>query len=491
VANTYIMNNKLHFKLNKEIIKSVCILSFIYFLGISAILRANFNYIDDMGRVFGGYREWGAFSRYLSDFLSVFIHADSYLTDISPLPQLIAVVILAISSVIVLYVITEKTKFTFWEFSAVIPLGLSPYFLECISYKFDSPYMAISVLASVFPLLFYKRKSIIYMMSSVLGIMLVCTTYQAATGIFPMLVVLVALIMWSKKDSIREILNFILISLAGYIIGLVIFKLFIMQSVETYVSNMICPIDRIVPDTVFHLKKYFWHIKRDFKNEWLILIALICVFFIYNGVKKSKRNKIISFFVVSLSMFTMAVLSFGIYPVLSSPLYEPRAMYGFGAFVAFIAVFVTSSEKIYPAKVISLALSWMFFVFALTYGNALFVQKTYTDFRITETINDLKDLDVFTNDEQKTVQISGTIGLAPAIKNIPQDYLMLRQLIPVTYGNSEWYWARYGFEYYYGLKNMKWNDKIDLTSYDLPILKETIYHTIKGNEDCILIELKE
>lgn len=41
--------------------------------------------------------------------------------------------------------------------AAVVPLGLSPWFLECFSYKFDSPYMALSVLASVIPFIFGRR----------------------------------------------------------------------------------------------------------------------------------------------------------------------------------------------------------------------------------------------------------------------------------------------------------------------------------------------
>ena len=62
----------------------------VYFIGIIAIIRANFYYIDDLGRSVEGYRGWENFSRYLSNFFSLFIHGGFYLTDISPLPQIIA-----------------------------------------------------------------------------------------------------------------------------------------------------------------------------------------------------------------------------------------------------------------------------------------------------------------------------------------------------------------------------------------------------------------
>lgn len=137
----------------KPLLRPVCIMSGVYILGISAILRANINFSDDIGRVFEGYQAWEAFSRYLSNFLSGIIHADSFLSDISPLTQLIACVLLAAASVTVLYLITGRTRFSVWEYAAVLPLGLSPYMLECLSYKYDAPYMALSVLFSVLPLL--------------------------------------------------------------------------------------------------------------------------------------------------------------------------------------------------------------------------------------------------------------------------------------------------------------------------------------------------
>ena len=67
---------------------------------------------------------------------------------------------------------------------------------------------------------------------------------------------------------------------------------------------------------------------------------------------------------------------------------------------------------------------------------------------------------------------------------------MLNRLIPITF-REDWSWGRAGFSYYYGLHDIKWDDTIDLTTYDLPILKDDIYHTIRGNEKYILLELKE
>jgi len=113
--------------------KSFILLSVVFLIGISVILRANFNYIDDMGRVSEGYLGWGNFSRFTSNGIAAVFHMDTYLTDISPLTQLIAVLILALTGVLLLYVVYERKSYSIWELVALIPLGLNPYFLECIS----------------------------------------------------------------------------------------------------------------------------------------------------------------------------------------------------------------------------------------------------------------------------------------------------------------------------------------------------------------------
>lgn len=177
----------------KKIFLAVCV---IYTMGMCAIFRANYNYMDDMGRVAWGYQGWNDFSRILSSILSVFIHAGSYLTDISPLPQMIAIVILAASGVLLLRIIYDRSQFSVWELIALVPFGLNPYFLECLSYKYDAPYMALSVMGSILPLCFRRKKWCTYVCASIIGSLVVCTTYQAATGIFPMLVIVLALRMW-------------------------------------------------------------------------------------------------------------------------------------------------------------------------------------------------------------------------------------------------------------------------------------------------------
>lgn len=218
--------------------KALLILFAVSVVGISAILRANFYYMDDSPRAALGYKQWDYFSRYLSTALATLVHGGDYLVDAAPLPQMLAMLIMAVSGILMGYIFCERTTFSGWELAVLSILGLNPYFLGCVSFRFDAPYMAFSVLAAVVPLLYRNRNAAAYLLVSGLGILAVCTSYQAAAGIFPMLVVALALRMWNRGESIREAGLFCLKSAAGYALGLLFFKLAIMIPADTnYVGN--------------------------------------------------------------------------------------------------------------------------------------------------------------------------------------------------------------------------------------------------------------
>lgn len=470
----------------------VAILCLIYLVGLSALLRADINYIDDMGRTVSGYRGWENFSRFLSSFLSILVHMGTRISDMSPLTQMIAAAIMALSGVLVLHLVTGGWKFSLWQYAAVVPMGLSPYFLECFSYKFDAPYMALSVLASVAPLLLYRKGRVIYALGSMVGILVVCTTYQASSGIFPMLVVFLALMMWNRGEEIKSIASFVGLSVLGYGIGLVVFQVFIMVPVTDYVSNQMPGISQLIPHTLANFKRYFQTVRSDFSAQWLILVLLLAICFVYTQVWASRRHKLLALVGTGAALVVSLMLCFGLYPVLSEPSFSPRGMYGFGMWIAFMGVFVASHDKIYVGKVICLLLGWAFLGFALTYGNALSAQQEYTQFRIQQTVDDLVDAHLLEGDGRKTVQMTGSIGYSPVVNNRPAGENILRRLVFVTFGDSSYYWKRYPISTYYGLNDrIRWDPSVDLTEMELPVVVDNVYHTIRADDQYILIELKD
>lgn len=470
--------------------KALLILFAVSVVGISAILRANFYYMDDSPRAALGYKQWDYFSRYLSTALATLVHGGDYLVDAAPLPQMLAMLIMAVSGILMGYIFCERTTFSGWELAVLSILGLNPYFLGCVSFRFDAPYMAFSVLAAVVPLLYRNRNAAAYLLVSGLGILAVCTSYQAAAGIFPMLVVALALRMWNRGESIREAGLFCLKSAAGYALGLLFFKLAIMIPADTnYVGNALPSAGEMIPHFMRNLRSYYSLILSDFKPFWRIAATLAAAAFCVRTVLDSQRRTLPAIAMTAVALILMGMMCFGLYPALASTVFAPRAMYGFGVLLTVFGMTAAEGKKRVPLKIPAVVLSWVFFVFSFTYGNALSVQKDYTDFRTRLVISDLQEVEAFRSDAPVTVQLSGSIGKAPVLWNMPQNYQMLNRLIPDTFGGGDDL-TQYGFYCYYDLQNVVWNPDVDLRKMDLPVLEDNMYHTIRGEGSYVLVELK-
>ena len=474
------------------LIKPTIILAVIYLLGISALLRANFYYIDDLARANEGYTQWEYYSRHLMVLSAFFMHADTYLTDISPLPQMITAVVMALAGTISVYAVTEKKAFSLWYLIAAVPMGLSPYFLECFSYKYDSAVMGLSVLLSVLPLLFARDSEKKYMLAAFLCTLGMCMSYQAAAGIYPVLVIVICFRRWLDGEPFGKICRFVLISAAGYLAGLLFFRLFIMTPVNNHASSDLPAAGAFLPSVLRAYKKYLKYYLTDFKAEWHILIGILGICFLYASCRTAKRSRVLAGLLAFPVLAAVAALCLGVYPFLAGPTFYPRSMYGIGCAIAFLTMFVFSRlPKLVPAKIAGFLLSWAFFSFAFTYGNALYVQSQYTDYRIQITIDDLLDSGILEEPGQKSLRISGSIGYAPMIRHMPQDYQVLNRLVPVNFQDSEEYWGTYGFMNYYGLPGIRAVSKGDYWDMGLPVIATSPFHTIYSDGEYIWLNLYE
>lgn len=472
----------------KKVFATLCIL---YGIGFSAIIRANFLYKDDMVRNYFGGRYWLGWSRYGSDILSILFHADKTLSDISPLTQILAILALALASTILIHIFYEKKNFSFLSCFAVLPLGLFPYFLECISYKFDAPYMAASILAAVFPLLFceYKdRKTLIgYGIVCVFCGIFICSSYQVSLGIFPMTILFLSARRIQKGEKLKKSLKFVGISAAFYLVGIVIFRLFLMKKPvdDGYTTNIVLPLQNLFSGGISSLKMYYGLMWEDLKSGWKILMALILLCYLTLFTLKSQINKAGAFFVAVLVLLLCAVLSFP-YIIFEKPLHAPRAMYGFGAFLALVAIQGCNLTRTSITKILAFCLSWCFFSFALEYGNALYQLKQWKEFRVCLVVSDLNQ--IVQDENTYVLQVSGSMGRVPSIAKKKQHSNILNNLVPVAEDTPG---LAFYIRYLFGLQTSFTQDNsVDLRTLDLPVLKETTYHTIRGDNEHILVLLK-
>ena len=496
----------------RSFLKPSFILSGVYLLGILTIIRANFSYKDDVWRAAAGSRQWLNGSRYISEIFSIFVHGDTNLTDISPIPQLLAVLIITVASILLVYILTRKI--TVVRLLASIPLGLSPYFLESLSFKFDAPYMALSILASIFPFLFIAHKKA-FLFVSIVSLLVMCMTYQAASGIYLMIVVILCFQYWNSREKTnKEILSFLGISTFAFCATLLVFKFFLMKPItseDAYALTTMYPISQIISGSLHNIKNYAILINYDFGMIWKAGIILVLLFFIIKSVYRSAQIKILSLFVVLGIIVISFILSYGLYFLLEQPSYRPCALLGFGVFLAVICILAVSDFK-KIAVVTVLALNWCLFTFAFSYGNALADQARYAEFRISILWHDINALNLDTSEQDMPVQIDNSIDFSPVVKNIAKHYPVVERLVQSRL--SYYFLDFYYFAVYFNYDKFRINKLIvansgdtppvivanrkdivnqrivDFNSLNLPVVLDSYYHTIKSDGNRLLIILK-
>jgi len=128
------------------------ILLVLYSLILYPILRADRYYNDDLKRALVGRAGWDSNGRPLTTLVMRVLQGyDHAMVDISPLPQIGAIALLAWVGVLMARRYSIGSS---WMAALVaFPLGAQPFYLENLSFKFDALSMSLAMLLAVLPML--------------------------------------------------------------------------------------------------------------------------------------------------------------------------------------------------------------------------------------------------------------------------------------------------------------------------------------------------
>lgn len=483
---------------SKKAIVHLTILFGIYCLCYLTLFRANYDFQDDIKRIISGHKSWVGASRYISESLSVFLHTNFYLNDIAPLTQILAAAFLAITSYIIAYSITEG-KITKLSLLASTLIGLCPFYFENMSYKFDSPYMAMAMLFGVLPFLFTKDV-FTYCAISVMSLMLVLTSYQAGNSIYIMLTLFLILKMLLSSDK-KQALRFLMSSIFCYLAVLIIFRLLIMIPTESTIDERNTSIQFGI--SFFQLLKrnfidYIVTVFSRYGNIWIRLFTVFAVILFPIAIAKHTERYINSALLAVFTLIIMFALSFGAYLVIGNTLLSDRAFMGFDALIAIISVTASGlytptakkSTKLITATTI-ICLFYGCAIYSIVKGNLYTKQNDYQKFRYTIMLGDLSH--VINPNAHNEAYIVGDIG--PSTSSI-----MEYKNYGLNIGGYSSGWTH--------ILIQDWNMDLDFMATDsyedvfnkkatlkaeleaMPLLVSSYYHDIYGENDRYLVRLK-
>ena len=463
----------------------------IYFLGYFTIIRGNYSYIsvDDLERQLNGTRAWFGWYRYISEFGSIIIHTTPRLIDIAPLTQFFAIMFISLASFATVQVATDE-KITWLSCVAALPIGLFPYFLATISYRYDSPYMALSVFASALPFVFRKDK-IKYIIMSIVGLLAMCWTYQASNGIYIILTIFCALKMIKEEAHWQQIGKFILTSICCYVLTLSFFSFTFMEQMENIGPGQID--DSIKLSSIINnATKYIvttWQGLRGTVLRVILTLIIVANAFLAPILHQKKKG---IFFLASISFYILSLpLSYGAYLAMAAPSLDARAMYGIGFLTAVSSILLSCNLRNFPkpltsfSKFLIYATSYCCLAFAFAFGNAQTEQNKYAEFRERMVIEDLsKTIPDFNDNPEIAIEFANGVDYAPIVQNLIKVYPLASICIDkyaVTARCNRYIMQSYG----YPAKGKSSDCK------DLPTLIETNFHIIQGKDNHYLVTFKE
>ncbi|MDR2603829.1 MAG: glucosyltransferase domain-containing protein [Desulfovibrio sp.] len=439
----------------------------IYLVGISALLRADYLFLDDLGRAMTGMRGWGSGGRPLSDFLASLFYMSSRTFDASPLTQLTATGILALVSLLLLKAV--RVKLSWSTVLCVTPVGLSPYILENLSFKFDSPYMAAALLFAVLPpaLTFLKKRSVIFLVSA-LCLYCACALYHAALGAYVCIATWLLLSDLSSRKPLRVALRRAGALALPFVAGVGAFTAVsgVLNSLSSFHSRIVnalaIPSLSDMPAVLArNIRVYVEVLFHDWSPScfgWLMaacfaLFASLTLMRLHRNRRKDGQRRggeggfapIPRLAAVLLLTAFLPLSIFGLQFCMQNPPWWARYFQSFGFLPALCLLGIrrTATKGLRGKAVTALCglMTVQFVLFADVYGNLLARQREWEFLHFAPLYADLRKL--VRDGDCKTVTFKGSIGHTPLMRTPASKFPILRRLVRV-YASEEYnggYWS--------------------------------------------------
>lgn len=420
------------------------ILLALYLLILYPILRANRYFNDDLKRALIGHTGWDSNGRPLTTLLMKLLQCyDSALVDISPLTQILAVALLAWIGVLIARRYAIRSP---WMAALIaFPLGAQPFYLENLSYKFDSLSMSLALLLALLPILTFANTRRGWWLG-VLSLFGSLNFYQPAINAALIFILLDVVIAQLDEAPVRLWLNRLGSRVLQIGLTMLLYQLIVGIHIHGWVgreTQKIHTLDQL-PLLVKNATDFYRFIGNAFSQQWwayylpllIVLVAFPLVASIRYALDQRGRHKGWSIalllgggvFIPVVALFCMA----GPMLLLLTPEFEPRVMMGVGALlVAGLVTMRAALAKWHRSPRWTMAAGCMLAMgmcsLASAYGNALGEQKAYEDRIATGLADDLAELKA--SQHIQGFLLDGDIGFAPITAHIADAFPMIKVII--------------------------------------------------------------
>jgi hypothetical protein len=418
------------------------------------LLDVRYYFLDDVGRTLDGYTGYRSSGRPLADIFFELATLGQPLTDIAPAPQLVAVLLLALTTALLASKFEITSPVSLAAFSVAV--GGSPYFLENMSFRFDSGPMALGVLCSIAPFFERPGKSTLAI-SSVFLFASLCL-YQPTINCYPVIALCLtahSLVIKSVRESLAKGLLFAVPLGLAVVAYWTLYKVLPSSRAQLLAQQgQFVPPNSAFSAALAHLNMYASTVFDHWASTSLgmiwstmaVVTGIILVVRIATSYGRTVAAKVATAalgIMLLLLTFPAAFLSL---LFLATPVLASRTLVGFLALIAGFSGLLllwTRGGKIGFLTQGLVVLQAIGFVgVAYTYANSLRMQERYDDLITAAIVHDI--MEMRPAGEVRTFVISGWLGRAPMVENNVAKYPALATSVFTVIGEDS-YWARFRF----------------------------------------------
>ena len=420
------MNNIFsYFSLSKTEKKAFVNIFLTSLLAMSSLLLANILYSDDITRVTTGETLWNDNGRPLSSLISILLQLGKPLTDISPLPQILAFAIYALSA-IYLGKLFKVNNLLLLTLSGII-FVINPFNLQNFAFIFDSFPMAVAILTSILAAIsicigvsetFKSQEKIFAFIFSIVLLLCSLCLYQSGTSVYLVVCSFYALVKLLEQ-AINKTFQILIASITTFLCALIAY----IPIKEFYVSNEyslhhseIISFSEFPQKVLKTLLRYWNNIDKFLGDSFLLILfyslfAITIVTIVVSAItilkktianpgSKSLLQYLLFFSLIACSILLLFITPSGLMLFLKNPIFAPRTMMGFSALVAVCCLFLShqfsqkkKSNFLKYCLIAFLAiLSLAFGNVSSTLGNVLYAQNVQEEVIATILVSDLGEV---------------------------------------------------------------------------------------------------
>lgn len=423
------------------------------------ILRADRYYVDDLGRVRSGYTGWTGDGRPLTSLVMETLNLGTPLTDLTPLPQILAALLLGACALLVARKFGVRDTAT--AAMAALPLGASPFFLENLSYRFDVLTMVLAVTLAVLAISGtpWRGRRALWGAPCLLGTLCL---YQPALNVFLVLAALEFLLRMADDTPPGGLLRQAVGRLAQAVGAIIPYKLISMAVlVNTYAQGHSTLVGPGELDIVASNAQRYWELaSAPFADSggWIFEAVLSAGMLLAFGIGlrylargwagAGPLGRAARLLLAPALPAVLVLCALGPLLLLKEGVFVPRVMIGVGALMCASLLLVCEvARRLHLHRAAMWVLlgvpAYAMMMLGAVYGNAMQAQERY-ERRICASLAD-DFVNLAARYEARGLRLeqyvlTGSADYPPVLDVAMAKYPYLRQLVPV-YLTAGWGWV--------------------------------------------------